>query len=88
MYRLEITKEEARAVAFSGGRYSWSKALGDLLRFEDDGTPAPLELREAEAWELRDAFEEDTEGGHSYFPLLDGRSDLARKLFAFLDSIV
>lgn len=87
-YKLELTPEEADAIAFVGYRYWWSKALNDHIAAEDDGSIAPIELSEADAWTLRDAFEMDTEGGHSLFPMLDGRSELAGKLYAFLESIV
>ncbi len=43
---------------------------------DDDGA---LELSEPEAWGL---------GGHSAFPMLDPRSELAAKLYTFWESIV
>ena len=88
MYTITLTKEETDSVDFVGHRYSWSMALQDLLTYDDEGQPEPISLAEHEAWELRDAFEEDTEGGHSFFPMLDHNSELARKLFAFMESIV
>lgn len=87
-YRIELTEADARAVAFVGGRYEWSGALGSLIRENDDGTPEPVELTEPEAWTLREAFEADAEGGHSMFPMLDSRSDLAAKLWRFVDSVI
>jgi hypothetical protein len=81
VYRLTLTAEDVRTIAFVGERYGWSSALLPLQEGENL-------LREHEAWEIAEKMEEDTEGGHSYFPLLDQRSELAEKLFAFMESIV
>jgi hypothetical protein len=87
-YQLILTAEEASAVEFVGRRYDWSAALCAMLYYDDDGEPEPIKLAEHEAWTLSEAFERDTEGGHSFFPMLDGRSTLAGKLHAFRESIV
>ena len=87
MYRIELTRDDLKTIQFVGGRYAWSEARSSAAGEEDDGT-ATVELEEHEAWDMAEAFKSDTEGGHSYFPLLDIGSDLATKLFAFLDSIV
>lgn len=81
MYRLELTTEDVRDIRFVGDRYFWSLVL---LGF-DAGTH---EFSEQEAWAIQSSFEADTEGGHSMFPMLDPNSELAAKLYAFLDSIV
>ena len=86
-YRIELSPTDLHTIAFVGGRYAWSEALC-ALAFEDDDGTATLELAEHEAWELSAAFESDTEGGHSYFPMLDSHSDLAYKLAEFVQSIV
>jgi hypothetical protein len=88
MYTLTFTEQETDSIDFVGYRYSWSAALQKLLAYDDDGKPETISLQEHEAWELVSAFEADTEGGHSFFPMLDHRSELARKLFHFLESIV
>jgi hypothetical protein len=88
MYTLTLTEQETDSIFFVGHRYCWSDALQNLLSFEDDGTPETLSLQEHEAWELVSAFENDTKGGHSFFPMLDHRSELAGKLFAFMNSVV
>lgn len=80
-YTLTLTEEEVSTIAFVGGRYSWSLALLAL----DVGDNA---LHEYEAWQIRDAFEADTEGGHAMFPMLDHRSTLCEKLSKFADSVV
>ena len=88
-YTLDITPDEWNSIAFVGDRYSWSAALGKHDRpIDDDENVKPLDLTEAEAWELCEAFEADTAGGHQMFPMLDHRSDLASKLQAFLVSII
>lgn len=87
MYRIELSQTDLHTIAFVGGRYAWSNALLALACEDDNGT-ATLELAEHEAWELSAAFESDTEGGHSYFPMLDSHSDLAFKLAEFVQSIV
>ena len=82
MYKLELTEREMSDIHFVGYRYSWSDTL-------DRHCIAGLnEIPEHVAWEIRDAFDADTEGGHSMFPMLDSRSELADKLYAFYDSIV
>ena len=79
-YTLTLTNDDIRTISFVGGRYAWS----DALRGMDTGTH---ELTEPEAWELSEAFESDTEGGHSPFPML-GPIDLRDKLNRLWESIV
>lgn len=88
MYTLKLTREETDSVDFVGHRYSWSAALQKLLAYDDDGEPEEISLSESEAWELLSEFEADTEGGHSFFPMFDHGSELARKLFAFMSEVV
>ena len=52
-YTLELTDRDFDAINFAGVRYCWSTALLDL----DPGTN---KLSEADAWNLREAFVEDT----------------------------
>lgn len=93
-YHILLTWEDWETItgAAGVGTYSWIEALGKLHPGEADPGDPPLDpalhLTEPEAWELRDAFDEDTEGGHSYFPLLDPRSELYGKLLAFVEAIV
>ncbi len=84
MYRLTLTDDDCNTIRFVGGRYEWSNAL----LAEGLGIPGEHEIPEHVAWSLNEAFEADTEGGHSYFPMLDSRSDLAHKLYTFMDAIV
>jgi len=46
------------------------------------------EIAENVAWAIAESFQADTEGNHNAFPMLDGRSELADKLYRFWDSIV
>jgi hypothetical protein len=80
-YSLDLTEEDISTIAFVGGRYSWS----DALRGMEEGHN---EIEEHEAWEIRDAFDEDTKGGHSMFPMLAGDSKLYDKLLNFWQEIV
>lgn len=80
-YVLTLTDADVRDIAFVGNRYAWSDALLALGAGENH-------LAEHEAWRIAEAFESDTEGGHSPFPMLDPRSDLAVRLTAFWNSIV
>lgn len=82
MYKLELTHADVEAIAMVGNRYHWSAALEQLTG------PGINELAEHEAWQLRDAFEADMEGGHSPFPLLNPDSLLSAKLYRLWDSIV
>lgn len=81
MYKLELSAGDVKTIAFVGYRYGWSDSLGSLA----EGVNT---LAEHEAWEIAEACESDTEGGHSYFPMLDPNSDLAGKLSTLLESIV
>ena len=81
MYTLELTDTDIETIAFVGGRYAWSYALCSLFSGRN-------ELTEPDAWIIRDAIDEDMVGGHSAFPMLDGRSELASKLFEFWQSII
>jgi len=81
MYTLTLTSGDVYDIAYLGNRYCWSESLSSLGEGEN-------KIPEHEAWEIKDAFEQDTEGGHSFFPMLDHSSDLARKLFAFMEEIV
>lgn len=86
MYSLDLTTEEVSTIDFMGDRYGWSEALRTLMgKGFESGT---LDMAEHEAWKLKDAFEEDTEGGHSFFPMLDHSSELAGKLFALMEEII
>jgi len=82
-YTLTLTPDDVSAIAWAGNRYGWSESLLGLGIREGEN-----QLAEHEAWSLRDACESDADGGHSMFPLLDSRSELAGKLSRFLDSIV
>ncbi len=81
MYTLTLTEEDISTIGFVGGRYDWSEAISSLVEGEN-------EIPEYEAWEINDAFNRDTEGGHSFFPMLNHQSELAGKLFAFMEEIV
>lgn len=80
-YSLTLTPEDVSTIAFVGHRYGWAEALSSLGEGEN-------ELAEHEAWEIVSAFESDTEGGHSFFPMLNHESELAGKLFALMDEII
>ena len=80
-YTLNLTEEDILTIAFVGGRYSWSTALRCLEVGKN-------EIAEHEAWEIMEAIDEDMEGGHSWFPMLDDTSGLYAKLQDFWESIV
>ena len=80
-YELNLTSDDIKTIAFVGDRYSWSAILSKYSEGEND-------IPEHEAWEIKDAFEEDMEGGHSIFPMLDPDSELYDKLLKFYNSIV
>ncbi len=82
MYNLFLTAEDITTLEWVNGRYSWSDRLLSMCVEGDN------EFFESEAWSLIESFKEDTEGGHSYFPCLDHSSELATKLFAFIEQIV
>jgi hypothetical protein len=80
-YKLTLTEADCKTISWVGTRYEWSWALYGFGAGEH-------EISEALAWELKEAFEQDTEGGHSMFPLLDQRSELCEKLSRFYNEIV
>jgi hypothetical protein len=98
-YKLTITPEDWQTIRFVGYRYAWSDALIGNLKMTsaeciahsvddcDEGTHI-YTLTEPLAWDIQSAFEADTEGGHSMFPMLAPDSDLYAKLQAFVNSIV
>lgn len=98
-YRLTLTPEDWNTIDFVGHRYAWSVALRRLHSrvtttcdgqcADGDGDhPHVYLIPEHEAWHLVFAFEQDTEGNHSPFPMLDPRSELHFKLMTFWDSII
>jgi hypothetical protein len=80
-YTLNITESDFDTILFVGGRYDWSDACRNLLSVGENN------VSEVDAWDLRDAFEGDCEGGHSPFPML-APGELRDKLISFWDSIV
>lgn len=80
-HKLNLTAEDIRAIDFVGPRYSWSSILA---KYSEGVNNIP----EREAWEIHDAFDDDMEGGHSIFPMLNPQSTLYDKLSHFYDSIV
>ena len=91
MYSIKLINSEVSDIFFVGKRYCWSSKLIELINefseeVEDEGTI--IKMPEHKAWELRESFDMDTEGGHSFFPMLDQRSDLAKKLYTFYESVI
>lgn len=79
-YRITLTEEDCRAIDFAGGRYGWS------LAFPAPAEPGTHEIAEHDLWEWCEAVEEDMQGGHAPFPLLDPDSDTYRKFYRLYDS--
>lgn len=73
MYKLLLTAEDISTIEFVGCRYGWSESLSSCGEGENI-------FPEHIAWEIKDAFESDAQGGHSFFPMLDCQSDLCEKL--------
>ncbi len=80
-YTLTLTDDDLNTIAFVGHRYGWSNVLRPLESGEN-------EIAEWYAWDIRAAIDEDMEGGHSAYPMLDPQSDLAVKLTNLYQSIV
>lgn len=81
MYTLDLTAADIDTIAFVGDRYSWSAILAPYVEGRN-------EIPEHEAWNIQAAFLEDTEGGHSMFPMLDRGSKLYAKLIFFWEGII
>ena len=73
MYNLTLTDNDVNTIAFVGYRYEWSNAL---LEYDVGDN----EIIGWKAWAIRNAIDDDMEGGHNAFPMLDPRSELAAKL--------
>ena len=84
MYSLTVDADGADAITFAGYRYQWSDTL-ESLGYDTEGIH---DIPEHEAWELNDAFQADTEGGHGLFPSLAQDSKLAENLFSLIERIV
>ena len=78
-YVLTLTRDDIRAIDWSGFRYGWS----DYLQCRHV-TIGENRFTESESWAFADAVDNDG----ARFPCLDPNSDLAVKLNSFLDSIV
>lgn len=81
MYSLTLTQEDVDTIAFVGYRYCWSDALAALA-------VGVNKIPEHEAWKIRDAFDRDTEGGHSFFPMLAPDCELYAKLIRFWEEVM
>lgn len=79
---VELTESEYNGLAFSADRYNSSRVLYDALE-PVEGKENTYTLQEHEAWEVREALEEEDSGT---FPLLS--NDLATKLHNFIDQFV
>lgn len=77
-YTLKLTEKESSTVRWVGGRYCWSDALLGYLECAESEEGAQLTLEDVNY--LREQFEEDTEGGHDFFPCLLPGSSLYLKL--------
>lgn len=81
-YNLTLSYSDMEDISFVGGRYSWAETLLQNTEIGDNDIPEHV------AWEMKEAFEEDCEGGHSMFPMLSEASNLYEKLSKFYKSIV
>jgi len=81
MYTLDLTQDDLSTISFIGNRYSWSQSLLHL----EEGKNS---IAESQAWEIKDAIEEDMVGGHDAYPMLDTHSELCDKLHKFYVEIV
>ena len=79
VFTLKITDKDLDTITWVGHRYCWSTVLGKYC-FEEGN----VELTQGEADEIIDEFNNDTEGGHSYFPCLAPGSSLYSKLVKML----
>ena len=84
MYTLTIDDDGSDAIAFIGYRYAWSSTL-QRLGYAEAGTYA---IPEHVAWDIATAIDEDMEGEHSAYPMLDPRCKLAESLTQLYQSII
>lgn len=98
MYTLIITSGERDAFDFVGDRYNNGDAMADILRscmpdgeeFAAQAWYEPgdvtIKIPEHKAWEIRELYEEDCQGGHSGWAMF--ADELVEKMQEFVDSIV
>jgi len=96
-YHIDLTKEDVKAIQFSGNRYGWSNVLFGMLEADEsesyraDGFPIRIgryKMSESEAWELLDAVRDDTEDWTISFPLLSDDSNLASELDRLFNEVI
>lgn len=75
VYTLKLTEQDLDTIHFVSDRYCWS---GELSKHAHEA--GDLALTEEDLCNICEQFEADTEGGHSFFPMLDPGSLLFRKL--------
>lgn len=93
MYHLTLSSGERRAIDFVGNRYPSGDQLRDVLMdcipsdadWSEDGD-ITFNIPEHMAWEINDLYEEESEGGHSGYPMFD--DELMEKMHEFIDHIV
>jgi len=82
-YRLELDAGEAEAIFWHDGRYLASEIMASNMSESDAGDGSwILELDEPEAWELKQAWEDED------FCLACGSRELNTKLDDFIEGIV
>jgi len=96
-YHIDLTKEDVKAIQFSGNRYGWSNVLFGMLEADESesyragGFPIRIgryKMSESEAWELLDAVRDDTEDWTISFPLLSDDSNLASELDRLFNEVI
>ena len=78
VYAVELTADEARALAWVGARYSSGTVLWAHTHEDEDGDGWVLRMREHEAWEYVRTLDEDEDGELIVPPCVGGT--LATKL--------
>ena len=73
MYTLDLTQDDLDTISFVGNRYSWSLSITHLEKGKNS-------IGESQAWEIKNAIEEDMIGGHDAYPMLETHSELYNKL--------
>lgn len=87
-YNLGVTDSELRALHFAAERYLWAQELIDSADITWTGTQHMLSVREADAWAVVDAVEEESSHGTRDVVRAVLSEALVSKVLAFLDSIV
>ena len=77
--KVFFTPQEVDTIKFVGNRYNWSDKALEHMSFDDDGWGI-IEVSEAVIYSIHESIENDMEGGHNAFPMLNTRDNMGSQI--------